>query len=76
MKKCESCGMPMEEKLTSIFDDRYCIYCQDQMTQKLKTYEEVRQGCIDATIKLMKKTEQEATKMADTMLPTLPRWKK
>lgn len=27
MKQCESCGMPLDEKTTSKFDDRYCIHC-------------------------------------------------
>jgi uncharacterized protein len=30
MNQCESCGMPLDEKTTSKFDDRYCIHCQDQ----------------------------------------------
>lgn len=76
MKICESCGMPLDEKTTSKFDNRYCIYCQDQHTGKLKTYEEVREGSIGATIKLMGKTRTEAEKIANEMLPKLPRWKK
>jgi hypothetical protein len=76
MKICESCGMPLDEKTTSKFDERYCIYCQNQQTGKLKTYEEVREGSIGAAMRIMGKTRQEAEKMADEMLPKLPRWKK
>lgn len=76
MQKCESCGMPLDEKSTSKFDKKYCIYCQDQTTGQLKTFEEVRVGTINATVKYMGKTEDEATKIADEMLPNLPRWKK
>lgn len=76
MKICESCGMPLEEKTTSKFDGRYCIYCQDQQTGRLKTYDEVREGSIGAAMKLMGKTKEEAEKMANEMMPKLPRWKR
>jgi hypothetical protein len=76
MKICESCGMPLDEKTTSKFDGRYCIYCQNQENGELKTYEQVREGCIGAAMRLMKKTRQEAEEMADGMMPKLPRWKK
>ena len=75
MKICESCGMPIDEKTISKFDSRYCIYCQDQQTGKLKSEEEVREGSIKAAMRLMGKTSEEAEKMADEMMPTLPRWK-
>jgi len=76
MKKCESCGMPLDEKTTSKHDGRYCIYCQDQNTGGLKTYERVREGSIGAAMRLMGKTKEEAEKIADEMLPNFPRWKK
>jgi hypothetical protein len=76
MKICESCGMPLDEKTSSKFDQRYCFYCQDQETRKLKTYEQVRKSSIDAVIRLMGKTQEEAEKMADEMMPKLPRWKR
>lgn len=76
MKICESCGMPLDDKTTSRHDERYCIYCQDQETGTLKTYEEVRLGSIEAAKRIMGKTQEEAEKMADDMLPKLPRWKK
>lgn len=52
MKICESCGMPLDYKTTSKHDGKYCIYCQNQETGELKTYEEVRKGSINAAIKL------------------------
>ena len=76
MKICESCGMPLDEGTTSKKDGRYCIYCQNQETGELATYEQVRQGSIDAAIRLMGKTKEEAEKMADEMMPKLPRWQK
>ena len=75
MKICESCGMPLDEKTISKFDGIYCIYCQNQETGELKTFEQVRSGSIDAAMRLMGKTKEEAEKMADEMLPNLPRWK-
>ena len=75
MKICESCGMPLEDNTASKFDNRYCIYCQDQINGQLKTKEEVREGSIRAAVKLMGKSREEAEKMADEMMPKLPRWK-
>jgi len=75
MAQCESCGMPLEENTTSKKDARYCIYCQDQQTGELKNKEAVREGSIGAAMRLMGKTREEAEKMADEMMPKLPRWK-
>lgn len=74
MKMCESCGMPLGEKFASKWNDKYCIYCQNQKTGQLKSREEVRRGSIGAAIKLMGKSKQEAEKMADKLMPKLPRW--
>ncbi len=76
MSICESCGMPLDEKTTSKFDKRYCIYCQNQETGELRTYKQVREGSIGAAMRLMGKTKEEAENLADQMLPNLPRWKK
>ena len=74
MNQCESCGMPVDEKITSKFDERYCI-CQDQQSGELATKEQVREGSINAAMKFMGKTREEAEKMADDMMPKLPRWR-
>ena len=76
MKICESCGIPLDDKTTSRFDGRYCVYCQVQQTGELKTYDQVKDGSIGAAMKLMGKSKEEAEKMADEMMPKLPRWKK
>lgn len=68
--------MPLDENTTSKHSELYCIYCQDQETGELASYEKVREGSIQATVKLMGKTLEEATQMADEMLPKLPRWQK
>lgn len=72
--KCQSCGMPMDEHTVSQKDKRYCVHCQNQETGELATYEQVRVGNIGAAMKFMGKTKEEAEKMADEMLPKLPRW--
>jgi len=74
MKQCESCGMPLQDNTTSRIDSRYCIYCQDQETASLKSRDMVREGSIKAAISTMGKTREEAEKMADEMMPKLPRW--
>ena len=56
-------------------DGRYCVYCQDQQTGELRSREEVREGSIDAAMRLMGKSREEAERMADEMLPKLPRWR-
>jgi hypothetical protein len=76
MNECHSCGMPIVATTKSKYDTRYCIYCQNQETSILKTYVDVREGSIGAAVRLMGKTRKEAEKMADEMLPKLPRWKK
>ncbi len=73
---CESCGMPLENITTSKKDSRYCIYCQNQDTGELTTYEQVREGSIQAAMQFLSKTKDEAIHMADEMLPKLPRWRK
>jgi hypothetical protein len=67
--------MPLDNKTTPKFDGRYCIYCQNQETGELKTYEQVREGSIGAAMRFMGKTKEEAERMADNMMPELPRWK-
>jgi len=67
--------MPLEDSTTSKHDDQYCIYCQDQTTGDLASYEEVKQGSINAAVKHMGKTLEEAEQMVGEMLPQLPRWK-
>ncbi len=75
MTVCYSCGMPLDEKSTSQFEDNYCVYCQDQESGELASYDEVRAGSIEAAVKLMGKTQEEAEAMADEIMPKLPRWK-
>lgn len=74
MKPCESCGMQLDVQTTSKYDVRYCMYCQDQQTGTMKTKDQVREGSIGAAMRLMGKSREEAEKMADEMMPKLPRW--
>lgn len=74
MEQCQSCGMPLDENTTSKLDARYCIHCQDQQSGQLASKEQVREGSINAAMRLMGKTREEAEKMADEMMPEPPRW--
>lgn len=75
MRNCESCGMPLDETSASKLDERYCIHCQNQDSGELGTREQVREGSITAAMQMMGKSREEAEKMADEMLPRLPRWR-
>ncbi|NQE45340.1 hypothetical protein C5S31_04875 [ANME-1 cluster archaeon GoMg2] len=74
MNQCESCGMPLDGKTISEFDERYYIHCQDQQSGELASKEQVREGSINAAMQFMDKTRVDAEKMADEMMPKLPRW--
>ena len=76
MGQCESCGMPLDEKTTSKIDGRYCIYCQNQESGELASKEQVREGSIQALMRLQGKSREEAEKIADETMPKLPRWQK
>ena len=76
MNICESCGMPLDGNSSSKFTKSYCIYCQNQETSELAAKEQVREGSIGAAMRLMGKTREEAEKMADDLMPNLPRWRK
>ncbi len=76
MPACESCGMPLDKpEVISKPDKRYCVYCQNQSTGDLASYEQVREGSISAAMRLMGKTQAEAEQMADERLPQLSRWR-
>jgi len=74
MAQCENCGMPLDEKTTSKIDGRYCIYCQNQESGELASKEQVREGSIQALMRLQGKSREEAEKIADETMPKLPRW--
>lgn len=74
MKICNSCGMPLDEKFISKFDNIYCIYCQDQQTGQLKSKEAVREGSIEALMQHFGKNRQDTEKIVDEIMAKLPRW--
>ncbi len=76
MKSCESCGMPMDGKTVSGYNNKYCLYCMDEKTGFLKPEKDVRKGSIEAAMKFMGKTKEEAEKFVDEMMAKLPRWQK
>ena len=62
MNPCHSCGMPLDEKTVSKHDSKYCIYCQNQETSELKTYDQVREGSVGAAMRLMGIPKEKAEK--------------
>jgi hypothetical protein len=58
------------------FDGRYCIHCQNQESGELASKEQVREGSIQALMRLQGKSREEAEKIADETMPKLPRWQK
>jgi len=51
------------------------VKSQIQQSGVLATKEQVREGSINAAMAFMGKTIEEAEKMADEMMPKLPRWR-
>lgn len=76
MKICHSCGMPLDETTTSKHNTNYCIHCQNQESGEIASFGQVKEGSINAAMKYMGKTREEAEKMVNEMLPNLPHWKR
>ena len=80
---CQSCAMPMavaEDFGTNIDgskNEEYCQYCfkAGSFTFPDITFEQFRDKMIGMA-DMMEITKEEATEMADRVLPTLTRWKK
>ncbi len=76
MKKCESCSMPMQEKQDFGARDincKYCKYCAPD--GKLRTREEIREGWINAIVRMENIHREDAAKRVDEMMPKMPAWK-
>ena len=75
IKTCEACGGPVEE-------GKYCAHCLDE-NGNLKSYEDVMEGGIEWAMSeegekvLGQKFEdkEEAKKMIEVHMKTLPAWK-
>lgn len=80
---CQSCGMPM--KIDSDFginadkskNNEYCTYCYQngQFTKPDITMDQMIKGCVGIMVKYGM-PEEQAKKQAETLIPTLKRWKK
>ncbi len=76
MKRCESCGMPMEKK-----DDfggekegnKYCKHCT-YPDGNLKPRHEVREGMIKFYMKMKHMPRAEAEKFVDEHMAGMPAW--
>jgi hypothetical protein len=77
VKKCESCGMPMEEASQhggGDINNLYCVHCTTP-TGKLKSRSEVREGMIQFYMDAMKKSREEAEKVVDEVMSKAPAWR-
>ena len=73
---CESCGMPMqrpEDHGAGDATNKYCRYCAPD--GRLKSREDVREGWINAVMKMENLLREEAEKKVDEAMPKMPAWK-
>lgn len=71
MESCQSCGMPLTDAKTG---QMYCDYCTDE-NGRLKSYDEVFEGCVSGFFMGMQKMERPAAEAAATeMLAKMPAW--
>ena len=77
MAECESCGMPMQDASMhggNDVENPYCDYCTDK-DGKLKSREDVREGWINAAMKMHGISREEATEKVDEAMERMPAWK-
>lgn len=77
MKKCISCGMPMEKKedfaLGDISKDYCCYCCHTDGT--MQSYEEKLSSLKDYVMRTQGLDEKSAESAAKSMMAELPAWK-
>jgi hypothetical protein len=76
MKRCESCGMPMNESTDfggGKPDNRYCKHCT-YPDGNLKPRYEIKAGMIKFYMKMKKMSQAEAEKYVDGYMSTMPAW--
>ncbi len=73
---CESCGMPMgkpEDHGAGDIHLKYCKYCAPD--GKLRSKEEIREGWINAVMRMEKISRHEAETRVDSVMPQMPAWR-
>ena len=74
---CQSCGMPMdkpEDHGGGDVSNAFCKYCTDEQG-KLLPRDQVRAKMIQFHIQKQGKTQEEAEKLTDQLMGTMPAWK-
>ncbi|NYZ77479.1 AraC family transcriptional regulator [Candidatus Micrarchaeota archaeon] len=76
MKKCESCGMPMQQK--SDFgggkeDNRYCKFCT-YPSGDLKPRHEIRENMVKFYMKMKRLDRPQAERYVDSYMSQMPAW--
>ncbi len=74
---CQSCGMPMdkpEDHGGADVSNAFCKYCTDEQG-KLLPRDQVKAKMIQFHIQKQGKTQEEAEKLTDQLMGTMPAWK-
>lgn len=74
---CQSCGMPMdkpEDHGGGDVNNPFCKYCTDEQGN-LMPREQVRAKMVQFYIQKQGKTQEEAEKLTDQLMGTMPAWK-
>ncbi|MBN2478573.1 zinc ribbon domain-containing protein [Candidatus Micrarchaeota archaeon] len=77
VKKCESCGMPMEKPEDfggRNKENKYCTHCTDK-NGILKSYSDVLEGMAAFIVKTENLSSEEARKKAEAYMKTMPAWR-
>jgi len=84
MKVCQSCGMPLDKdpnkggtNSDGSKSDKYCSFCfhNGKFTDEGITLKEKIEKNIQIAVSRLNIPENEARKMAESLLPNLERWK-
>ena len=73
-KKCQCCGMPLDENTVSKENEDYCMWCFKDGKVTYKNMDELINACIPHMVAQGFK-EEEARDYMKQMLPTLNYWK-
>lgn len=74
---CQSCGMPMdkpEDHGGGDVNNSFCQYCTDEQGNLLPK-EQVRAKMVQFYVQKQSKTQEEAEKLTDQLMSSMPAWK-
>ncbi len=72
---CKACGMPLEKsEETSKLSNEFCVYCQNQETGAVGSYDEIKEGGIKYFMESTGADRDAAEKLTVEHMTTLPYW--